>query len=170
MSTLIEKLSWRYATKKFDPARTVPTEKIDRIIEAVRLTATSSGLQPFELLLVTNPEIREKIRAVAWNQAQVTECSHLLVFAAWDDITPERVNMMFDLTNEVRGFVNEGWEITASSCWGSSPAAAPRPIIRLRRVRPISGSDRRWWRPLSKRSIPRRWKASILRPLTRSSA
>lgn len=110
MSTLIEKLSWRYATKKFDPARTVPTEKIDRIIEAVRLTATSSGLQPFELLLVTNPEIREKIRAVAWNQAQVTECSHLLVFAAWDDITPERVNMMFDLTNEVRGFVNEGWE------------------------------------------------------------
>jgi nitroreductase len=72
MSTLIEKLSWRYATKKFDPARTVPTEKIDRIIEAVRLTATSSGLQPFELLLVTNPEIREKIRAVAWNQAQVT--------------------------------------------------------------------------------------------------
>lgn len=110
MNTLIEKLSWRYATKKYDPTRTVPTESIERIIEAIRLTATSSGLQPFELLLVTNPEVRQKIRAVAWNQAQVTDCSHLLVFAAWDDITPERVNMMFDLTNEVRGFVNEGWE------------------------------------------------------------
>jgi len=110
MNPLIEKLSWRYATKKFDPAKTVPTESVERIIEAVRLTATSSGLQPFELLLVTNPEVRQKIRAVSWNQAQITDCSHLLVFAAWDDITPERVNMMFDLTNEVRGFVNEGWE------------------------------------------------------------
>lgn len=110
MSIVNEKLAWRYATKKFDASKVVPDDKLERIIEAVRLTATSSGLQPFELLVITNAEIREKIRAVAWNQAQVTDCSHLLVFAAWDDITPERVNMMFDLTNEVRGFRNEGWE------------------------------------------------------------
>lgn len=110
MTTLNEKLAWRYATKKFDASKVVPDDKLERIIESVRLTATSSGLQPFELLVITNAEIREKIRAVAWNQAQVTDCSHLLVFAAWDDITPERVNMMFDLTNEVRGFRNEGWE------------------------------------------------------------
>lgn len=76
----------------------------------MRLTATSSGLQPFELLVVTNAEIREKIKAVSWNQAQVTDCSHLLVFAAWDDITADRVNMMFDLTNDVRNSTNEGWE------------------------------------------------------------
>ena len=110
MSVLNQKLEWRYATKKFDPARSVPAEKIERIIEAIRLAPTSSGLQPFELLVVTNDEIRTKIRDVSWNQGQVTDCSHLLVFAAWDDITPERVNMMFDLTNEVRGFTNEGWE------------------------------------------------------------
>lgn len=110
MSVLNQKLEWRYATKKFDPTRSVPAEKIERIIEAIRLAPTSSGLQPFELFVVTNQQIREQIRAVAWNQAQVTDCSHLLVFAAWDDITPERVNMMFDLTNEVRGFTNEGWE------------------------------------------------------------
>lgn len=110
MTSLNERLSWRYATKAFDPSRQVPAEKLNAILEAVRLAPTSSGLQPFELLVVTNPEIRAKIRAVAWNQAQVTDCSHLLVFAAWDDITPERVNMMFDLTNEVRGFKNEGWE------------------------------------------------------------
>ncbi|MGY4535256.1 nitroreductase/dihydropteridine reductase [Pseudomonas sp. TE3786] len=110
MSQLTELLKWRYATKKYDPSKTVPAEKLERIIEAVRLTATSSGLQPFELLVVTNPEIREKIKAVSWNQAQVTDASHLLVFAAWDDITEARVNMMFDLTNQVRGTVNEGWE------------------------------------------------------------
>lgn len=110
MTTVIERLAWRYATKKFDPAKSVSPEKIERIIEAVRLAPTSSGLQPFELFVVTNKNIREKIRAVAWNQSQVTDCSHLLVFAAWDDITEARVNMMFDLTNEVRGFKNEGWE------------------------------------------------------------
>ncbi len=110
MSQLIESLQWRYATKKYDPARRVPDEKLERILEAVRLTATTSGLQPFELLVVTNAEVRRKIREVSWDQAQITDCSHLLVFAAWDDMTPERVNMMFDLTNETRGFVNPGWE------------------------------------------------------------
>ncbi|NVZ22577.1 NAD(P)H-dependent oxidoreductase [Pseudomonas costantinii] len=110
MSKITELLNWRYATKKYDSSKTVPAEKLERILEAVRLTATSSGLQPFELLVVTNPQIREKIKAVSWNQAQVTDCSHLLVFAAWDDITPERVNMMFDLTNVVRGSVNQDWE------------------------------------------------------------
>jgi nitroreductase / dihydropteridine reductase len=110
MSKITELLSWRYATKKYDPSKTVPAEKLERILEAVRLTATSSGLQPFELLVVSNPQIREKIKAVSWGQAQVTDCSHLLVFAAWDDITPERVNMMFDLTNAVRGNVNQDWE------------------------------------------------------------
>lgn len=107
---LNQKLEWRYATKKFDSSRSVPAEKIERILEAIRLAPTSSGLQPFELFVVTNDEIRARIRDVSWNQGQVTDCSHLLVFAAWDDITPERVNMMFDLTNEVRGFRNEGWE------------------------------------------------------------
>lgn len=110
MTVLNERLTWRYATKKFDASKTLAADTLERIIEAVRLAPTSSGLQPFELLVITNPEIREKIRAVAWNQAQVTDCSHLLVFAAWDDITADRVNMMFDLTNDVRGFKNEGWE------------------------------------------------------------
>ena len=107
---LIELLNWRYATKKMDPSKDVSEDKIDRIIDAVRLTASSSGLQPFELLLVKNKEIREQIKKVAWNQGQVTDSSCLLVFAAWDNYTAERINLMFDLTNEVRGFKNEGWE------------------------------------------------------------
>lgn len=107
---LIDRLNWRYATKKMNPDKAVPQDKLDRIIEAVRLAPTSSGLQQFELILVTNKDIREKIKAIAWNQEQVTDASHLLVFAAWDNYTPERINGMFDLVNDERGFRNEGWE------------------------------------------------------------
>jgi nitroreductase/dihydropteridine reductase len=122
MSELLKKLQWRYATKKMDPSRAVPEEKLERIIEAVRLTATSSGLQPFQLLVVTNKALREQIRPHAWNQAQVTDCSHLLVFAAWDNYTVERINMMFDLVNAERGFVNEGWEAYRQKLLAAYPA------------------------------------------------
>ena len=110
MSDLLQDLQWRYATKKMDPSKAVPQEKVDRIVEAVRLTASSSGLQPYEVFVVTNPELRAQIKPHAWNQGQVTDCSHLLVFAAWDNYTVERINHMFDLVNTVRGFKNEGWE------------------------------------------------------------
>jgi nitroreductase len=107
---LIDKLQWRYATKAMDPTQQVPQDKLDRILEAARLAPTSSGLQPYEIIVVTNQAVREQIRPIAWNQAQITDGSHLLVFAAWDNYTAERINMMFDLTNEIRGFKNEGWE------------------------------------------------------------
>jgi len=110
MSDLLQDLQWRYATKKMDPSKAVPQEKVDRIVEAVRLTASSSGLQPYEVFVVTSPELRAQIKPHAWNQGQVTDCSHLLVFAAWDNYTVERINHMFDLVNTVRGFKNEGWE------------------------------------------------------------
>ena len=122
MSDLIKKLQWRYATKKMNPAKAVPQEKVERILEAIRLTATSSGLQPYEVLVVTNPEIREKIKAIGWNQAQITEGSHLLVFAAWDNYTAERINTMFDLTNDIRGFKNEGWENYRNMLLSTYPA------------------------------------------------
>lgn len=107
---LIDRLNWRYATKKMDPAKSVPADKVERIVEAARLAPTSSGLQPYEIIVVKDPAVRARIQPVAWNQAQITEGSHLLVFAAWDNYTPERINHMFDLTNQIRGFENEGWE------------------------------------------------------------
>ncbi len=107
---LIDSLNWRYATKRMDPSRSVPEDKLERILEAIRLTATSSGLQPYEVVVVHEPELKRRIRDVGYDQPQITECSHLLVFAAWDHYTPERINMMFDLVNIVRGFRNEGWE------------------------------------------------------------
>jgi nitroreductase len=106
---LLDKLEWRYATKAMTGEK-IPQEKIDNIIEAISLAPTSSGLQPFEVFVVTSQEVKEKIKPVAWNQSVITDCSHLLVFAAWDTYTADRINKMFDLTNTVRGFENEGWE------------------------------------------------------------
>ncbi len=106
---LIDKLNWRYAAKTMN-GKVVAEDKIERILEAARLAPTSSGLQPFEIFVIKNQDLKEKIRPVAWNQSVITECSHLLVFAAWDTYTEDRINYMFDLTNEIRGFKNEGWE------------------------------------------------------------
>lgn len=106
---LIDHLNWRYAAKAMN-GEIVTEDKIERILEAARLAPTSSGLQPFEIFVIKNQAIKEKIKPVAWNQSVVTDCSHLLVFAAWDTYTEDRINHMFDLTNEIRGFKNEGWE------------------------------------------------------------
>lgn len=117
---LLEKLKWRYATKAMN-GTTVPQAKIDSIIEAASLSPTSSGLEPYEILIITNPDIKKEIRAIAWDQSVVTDCSHLLVFVAWDNYTAERINKVFDNTNEVRGFKNEGWENYRQMLLGTYP-------------------------------------------------
>ena len=105
--SLIEKLQWRYATKKMDPTKSVPLERVEKILEAIRLTASSSGLQPYEVLVITNKAIREKIKTIAWDQSQIVDSSHLLVFAAWDTYTSDRINQSFDMTEKIRNFKNE---------------------------------------------------------------
>jgi len=109
--SLIEKLQWRYATKKMDPAKSVPLEKVEQILEAIRLTASSSGLQPYEILVITNKAIREKIKAIAWDQTQIIDSSHLLIFAAWDTYTADRINQAFDMTEKIRNFKSESGDI-----------------------------------------------------------
>lgn len=101
--TLLELLDWRYATKKMDPAKVVPEEKVDTIVEAIRMAPTSSGTQPFELILVTNLEVRAKIRVAAMDQSPITDCSHLLVFAAWDNYTEDRIDEVTQLNISARG-------------------------------------------------------------------
>ena len=101
--SLNEHLNWRYATKKMDPAKAVPQSKVDAITEAVRLAPTSSGTQPFELIVVTDPEVRKQITEAAGGQTQITDGSHLLVFAAWDNYTAERIDEVVDLNVAARG-------------------------------------------------------------------
>ena len=105
--SLLDKLQWRYATKKMDPSKAVPQDKVEQILEAIRLTASSSGLLPYEVLVITNKEVRAKILPIANGQSQITDCSHLLVFAAWDTYTAQRINDAFDMTESIRNFTSE---------------------------------------------------------------
>tara|TARA_R110000850_G_scaffold96491_2_gene201672 strand:- start:636 stop:1265 length:630 start_codon:yes stop_codon:yes gene_type:complete len=88
---IIEALNWRYAAKQMN-GKKVPTEKLDKILEAIRLSASSLGLQPYSIINIENREIREKLKAVANNQPQITQSSNLLVFAAWDNVTEEKLD------------------------------------------------------------------------------
>ena len=105
--SLLEALNWRYAAKKLSGEK-VPQEKVDQILEAARLAPTSSGIQPFRVIVVTNPELLQKIAPVAFNQPQITATSHLLIFAAWDGYTEEKIRSAFSHQNKERGLPDEG--------------------------------------------------------------
>lgn len=77
---LTENLKWRYATKKFEPSQKISAENLEKIKEAVQLSASSYGLQLYKVLIIEDREIREKLRSVSWGQSQITDASHLVVF------------------------------------------------------------------------------------------
>jgi len=139
----------------------VPQEKVERILQAVHLAPTSSGLQPFEVIVVTNAPLREKIQAIANGQTQIGDGSHLLVFAAWDDYTAERINAVFDHTNAERGGKNEGWEAYRQMLLARYPQRAPKSTFSMPRARPTSAWAWRWSRRRSKKWTARPWKASM---------
>lgn len=101
MST-INALNWRYAVKKMN-GEPVEQEKVDKIIAAAHLAPTSSGLQPFRVIVITNQDLKEKIAPIAYNQSQVLDSSHLLVFAAQENYTGEGIDKVFDRMNTERG-------------------------------------------------------------------
>jgi len=99
---LIKALNWRYATKRMTGEK-IPQEKLDRILEAIRLSASSTGLQPYTVLVLENQELRKKLQPFAYNQPQIVEASHLLIFAAWSNITIEQVREFISNIAETRG-------------------------------------------------------------------
>jgi nitroreductase len=103
---LLNALEWRYASKKMN-GKPVPQEKVERILEAIRLAPSSMGLQPYTVLVITDPEVKKQILPIAHNQQQIVDSSHLLVFAAWDKITPEHVDNYVNLTASTRNITVE---------------------------------------------------------------
>jgi nitroreductase len=101
--SLLNDLHWRYATKRYDSSKKVSQDALDKIIEAARLAPTSSGLQQFRVLVISNQELKEKIMSIANAQPLVGECSHLLVFASWDNYTTERIDGMYNYITDERG-------------------------------------------------------------------
>src|SRR5690554_3948151 len=104
---LINALNWRYATKKMNGEK-VADEKVHQIIEAAHLAPTSSGIQPFEVISISNEELRKKIQPIANNQTQIVDGSHVLVFASWNQYTDERIDAIFDHMNTERGLPLNG--------------------------------------------------------------
>ncbi len=93
---------WRYATKKFDPDKKISPEAIDLILEAIRLTPTSYGLQPFKVLTIENTEIRRALREAGFGQSQFTDASHLLAFAHLETFSEELIDRFARLVRDIR--------------------------------------------------------------------
>ena len=100
---LIEDLNWRHAVKAYDPTKKVSKEDVDKIVEAARLAPTSSGLQAFQVLVVENQELKEKLVKGALNPECMRDCSHVIIFAGWDRYTEERIDKVYNHTTDVRG-------------------------------------------------------------------
>ncbi|MFH7001760.1 nitroreductase family protein [Flavobacterium bizetiae] len=98
---LIENLKWRYATKAYNNIK-VTEEKVDQILEAINLSASSCGLQSYRVFVVSNPEIQKKLGADSYN-GQISSCSHLLVFAALTDMSPTYIDDYMAMTEKQRG-------------------------------------------------------------------
>ncbi|WDF69988.1 NAD(P)H-dependent oxidoreductase [Sphingobacterium oryzagri] len=99
---LLEDLNWRHATKAYDINKKVSDEDIARIVEAARLAPSSSGLQPFRVAVISDQAVKEKLAKGAFNPECMRECSHVLVFAAWDEYTEERIDTIYDKTTDER--------------------------------------------------------------------
>lgn len=115
--SLLEDLNWRYATKKMN-GETVPQDKVDYIVEAARLAPSSSGLQPYRLFVISNKELLEKIQPIAFDQAQITDGSHLLVWAAWDGYSHNSISEVFEKTTSERGIPKETMDDYKTRLWG----------------------------------------------------
>jgi nitroreductase len=105
--TLVEALHWRYAVKKFDPARKIPDELWRLLEEALVLSPSSIGLQPWKFIVVTDPMLKARLMPAAWNQSQVVECSHFVVFAVRKNLGAEHVDKHVDRMAEVHGVVRD---------------------------------------------------------------
>lgn len=105
---LIDSLNWRYATKKFDPLKKVKPEDLETIKEAVRLAASSYGLQLYKVLVIEDPELREQLKLASWGQPQITDASHLFVFCNYSEVKDQHIDDYIDLKAKVQGLDKEG--------------------------------------------------------------
>ncbi len=99
MKTFLSNLDWRFATKKFDPAKKVSDEDLQKILKAIRLAPSSRGLQPFHIVVVHDAKLKQQLLTVSNNQSQVTDCQYLLIFCSYLDLK-KRVAQYLDLLQQ----------------------------------------------------------------------
>ncbi len=108
MHSYLESLNWRYATKKFETDKKISERDLNLLLEATRLSASSFGLQPYHVFVVTDPEIRTQLKEVSWGQAQITDASHLFVFGNKKTFGPELIDSYLTEVSNVREIPQEG--------------------------------------------------------------
>jgi nitroreductase / dihydropteridine reductase len=116
--SLIDNLNWRYATKKMT-GQTISQEALDNILEATRLSASSYGLQPYNIVVVSNPEIKHQLLPAAYGQTQITDSSHLLVFSIWENISDTQVSQYINDIAATRGIPVEALKGFADTILGT---------------------------------------------------
>lgn len=115
---LIDNLNWRYATKKMTGEK-ISQNALDTILEATRLSASSYGLQPYNIMVVSNPEIKQQLLPAAYGQTQITDSSHLLIFSIWENISDVQVNNYINDIAETRGIPVETLQGFADTILGT---------------------------------------------------
>ncbi len=108
MKNLIDGLKWRYSVNKFDTNKKLTDEQIAGLVDAAILAPTSFGLQPFKIIVITNPEIRAKLQAAGYGQPKISEASHLVLFAVKKNIDNNLVDEYIKLVSDIRGVPVEG--------------------------------------------------------------
>lgn len=103
MTTLLESMHWRYATKKYDTSKKVSASDIETLKQAIQLSVSSMGLQPYKVLIVENPELREQLKAAAFGQSAITDASHLIVFAHERNVGSSQIEAYMKNISETRG-------------------------------------------------------------------
>lgn len=106
-SDLVALLNWRYATRRFEPSRKIPADVWGALEQALVLAPSSLGLQPWKFYVITDQAMKEKLMPAAWNQVQVGECSHFVVFTVRKDLGPDHVDKQVARMAEVRGLTVE---------------------------------------------------------------
>lgn len=107
---ILNSLNWRYATKSFDSSRVIPEAEVTTLLEATRLSPSSFGLQPWRAIVVTNKELKTRLKAHSWNQPQIEECSHLVVFCSLKSVTPAHIDSYVQNISTTRGVSLESLE------------------------------------------------------------
>ena len=123
-------LHWRYATKKFDPSRQISAEDWEKLEQSLALTPSSYGLQPYKFIVVTDRALREQLRASAHGQPQITDCSHLVVFAVRTHVTEQDVEHYMARIGEVRGVARAHLEGLATMIKGDLIDGPRHSIVR----------------------------------------
>lgn len=131
---LLQRLQWRYSTKRFDSTKAIPADAWHALEQALVLSPSSFGLQPWKFVVVDDPDLRKQLRALSWNQAQITEASKLVVFLGQRTTTVADVDRYLQRTSEVRGlpveslagyrkvlvaFVENGWAAADHCAWNA---------------------------------------------------